>query len=176
MRGSSAFRTGVRRKGPDEMYQIPDVLVGFHFFKSGHTAQADAVLHYPKEFPVRILLDLGRSQIGCSGVHPSPRIGWFPPRITMALRTIGAEELVSFDETRLHICGRRRNFSPACSSNEEPLAFGREERLHSAWLGKGAEIELKSQRAADKQQEREHRGQYEERSLHLRAPRIRLEM
>ncbi len=64
----------------------------------------------------------------------------------------------------------------AGSLNEQALGFGRDERLHSAWLGKGAEIELKSQRASGKQQEREHRGQYEERSLHGRAPRIRLEL
>jgi hypothetical protein len=158
------------------MNQVPDVFVGFHSSERGHAAQADSVLYDPKKFSVGILLHAGGSQVGCSGIHPSPRVSWFPSRITVALGTFGTEELVSFGETRLPIRGRRRSFSPAGSSNEQPLALGREERLDSTWLGKGAEIELKSYYAADEQQERENRGQDENRSLHWRTPRVRLEM
>src|SRR5713101_9437957 len=98
MRGFLALWIGVCRKGPDETHQIPDMLVGFHSSKGRHAAQADAALHNPEKFPVGIPLNFGRSQVGCPGVHPSPCVGGFPSRITMALGTVGAEEFVAFRE------------------------------------------------------------------------------
>src|SRR6266568_9466733 len=144
IRSTSAPRIGAVRESPYIMHQIPDVFVGFHFSKSGHTTQADAVAHDPEELAVRIRLHVGGTQVDCPRVHPSPRIRWFSPRITMALGTVGTEELVSFGEARFHVRGRGRNLSPTGSSNEEPLALGCKERLHSAWFGNGAQIELKS--------------------------------
>src|SRR5215472_1067246 len=64
-------------KRPDEMYQIPAVLLGFYSSKCGHATQADAVLHDPEELSVGILRYAGRSEVSSQLIHTSPRIGWF---------------------------------------------------------------------------------------------------
>src|SRR5947207_9358050 len=102
MPGFLALRICVR-KCPDEMYQIPDVLVRFHPSECGHAAQADTVLHDPKELAVRIPLYAGRSQIRCSGIHPSPCIGRFSSALAVALRTFRAEQFVSLLDARLKV-------------------------------------------------------------------------
>src|SRR2546430_6578468 len=71
IRSTSAPRIGAVRESPYIMHQIPDVFVGFHFSKSGHTAQADAVAHDPEELAVRIRLHVGGTQVGCPGVVPA---------------------------------------------------------------------------------------------------------
>src|SRR5258708_39192340 len=83
-----------RRKRPDEMYQIPEVFVRFHFPECGHATHADTVLRNPEEFPVRIILDLDRTYIRCALIHPSPRIRWPSSVIALALRAFRAEEFV----------------------------------------------------------------------------------
>src|SRR5260370_5211057 len=144
MRGFPALWIGVRRKGPDETHQIPDMLVGFHSSKGRHAAQADAILHNPEEFPVRIRLDFGGSQVGRPGVHPSPRIGGFPPRITMALRAIRAEELVALLDTCLHIRGRTREARATGSPHKEMLGFISERRFCANRFGKCAQGGLRN--------------------------------
>src|SRR5260370_17225067 len=171
MRGFPALWIGVRRKGPDETHQIPDMLVGFHSSKGRHAAQADAIVHNPEEFPVRIRLDFGGYQVGRPGVHPSPRIGGFPPRITMALRAIRAEELVALLDTCLHIGGRRREARATGSPNKEMLGFSSEERLCATRLGKCAQVELRSHYAAADKHQDENRDCNPNKALHRRAPK-----
>ncbi len=171
MRGFLALWIGVCRKGPDETHQIPDMLVGFHSSKGRHAAQADAALHNPEKFPVGIPLNFGRSQVGCPGVHPSPCVGGFPSRITMALGTVGAEEFVAFRETRFHIRGRRRGARATGSPNKEMLGFSSEERLCATRLGKCAQVELRSHYAAADKHQDENRDCNPNKALHRRAPK-----
>src|SRR5258708_6725296 len=170
MRGFLALWIGVCRKGPDETHQIPDMLVGFHSSKGRHAAQADAILHNPEEFPVGIPLNLGRSQVGCPGVHPSPRVGGFAPRITMALRTVGTEQLVALLDTCLHIRGSRREARATGSPNKEMLGFSSEERLCATRLGKCAQVELRSHYAAADKHQGENQDCNPNKALHRRAP------
>src|SRR5258708_17546547 len=171
MRGFPALWIGVRRKGPDETHQIPDMLVGFHSSKGRHAAQADAILDNTGGFTVRIRLDFGGSQVGRPGVHPSPRIGGFPPRITMALRANRAEELVALLDTCLHIRGRRVEARATGSPNKEMLGFSSEERLCATGLGKCAQVELRSYYAAADKHQDENRDCNPNKALHRRAPK-----
>jgi len=169
-------RTGIGGEGPDKTDQIPDMLVRFDSSKRRHTTQTNPVLHNPKQFSVGVLLYLGRSQIGCSRVHPSSRVSRLAPRVTVALGTVGAEELVAFAETRIPIRWCRRNFSSTRSSYEETLALSCERRLHSSRLRKRAQIKSERGNAADEQQEQNDDCQYEKRPLHVRAPKSFLEI
>src|SRR5258707_2482706 len=151
MRGFLALRICVW-KCPDETYQIPDVFVGFHSSKFGHATQSDAVLHNPEQLLVGILLDLDRSEVCRSRVHPSSRVGWYSSGVAEALQAFGTEEFVTFVDACSPVCGGGRDASTTGSSNQKMLGLGCHDCLRSGRLGQRTQVELRSHYAAHQHQ------------------------
>lgn len=92
-----------RRQCSDVLDQIPDVLVGFHVSKGGHTAQTNSILYDPEQLTVRISLYFRRCKVCGTRVHPAASVSWFVTIEAVTRRAFGPKKLIAFFGVRLQI-------------------------------------------------------------------------